>query len=327
LGKVGSEVLKVVAGRHRHRNFAAVTSEPHRALSLGPNITPATFTELADNRAPVLVCVADDEAVALRSCAEIETGRLAVALRNHRLIEGYLDPTVWCGRPVLVVTNPVELFCTELAEVTGHGSVFGVGMQLDAQRCRDVLAAGWAIHLEQHELPVTGMHGLEPVPVLSAVPGLAERISAVPWAVVAARLRAAANSSRLPWIRHPERMAAVLRRRGHVPADDPYGRVGAAVAGLMAAEFDRDRPPADRAIGHVAGLLDAWFDGGAVAVAGQCGVLRGVLPGDDEPVYLGGVARFPGGEFRVPDLSPVEAELVAHQVVRMRALAAAVAAA
>jgi hypothetical protein len=321
LGKVGSNVLKEIADRHPHRSFAAVTSAAHRALSLGPNVTSTTFAELADNRAPVLVCVADDEAVALRSCVEIETGRLAVARRNHRLIEGYLDSRTWCDRPVLVVTNPVELFCGRLAEIAGHGSVFGVGMQLDAQRCRDVLAAGWAVDLEPHELPVTGMHGLEPVPVLSAVPGLADRISALPWPVVTARLQGAANSFRLPWTRQPGRMAAVFQRRGHIPADDPYGRIAVAVAALTAAEFDQDRPPTGRAVGHVASLVDAWFDGGAVPVAGPCRL----LPADDQLVYLGGVVRLPDGDFRVPDLSPVESALVAGQVTRMRALAAAVA--
>ncbi|OLF19137.1 Rossmann-fold NAD(P)-binding domain-containing protein [Actinophytocola xanthii] len=316
-------MLRQIADRHPHRNFAAVTSQPRRALRLGRNVTPAVFAELADNRAPVLVCVADDEAVALRSCVEVEAGRLVVARRNHRLIERFLDPGTWRDRPVLVVTNPVELFCARLAEVAGHESVFGVGMQLDAQRCRDVLAAGWAVDLEPHELPVTGMHGLGPVPVLSAVPGLLERVGALPWTVVTARLQAAANSFRLPWIRHPERMAAVFERRGHVPSDDPHGRVAVAVAALTAAEFERDHPPADRAIGHVARLVDAWFDGGTVPVAGP----RRVSSRNDELVYLGGLARLPDGEFRVPDLSPVESALVADQVARMRALAAAVAAA
>lgn len=316
-------MLRKVAGRHRHRTFAAVTSEPRRALRLGPNVIPVDFDQLAGNPAPVLVCVADNEALALRSCTEIEAGRTAVALRNHRLITAHLGSRMWRDRPVLVVTNPVELFCATLAEVTGHESVFGVGMQLDAQRCRDVLATGWKIDLEPHELPVTGMHGLEPVPVLSAVPGLAERVSAAPWQVVTARLQAAADSFQLSWIRHPERMTAMFERRGPVPADDPHLRVGVAVAALTAAEFDRDRPPVARAIGHVASLVDAWLDGGSVAVAGPC---RG-LPTGDELVYLGGTADLPDGEFRVPDLSPVESELVAGQITRMRALTAAVGAA
>jgi hypothetical protein len=161
------------------------------------------------------------------------------------------------------------------------------------------------------------MHGLGPIPVLSAVPGLAERIGAEPWEVVTARLQAAANSFRLKWIRHPERMANMFERRGQVPATDPHRRVGVAVAALTAAEFDRDRPPVARAIGHVAGLVDAWLDGGSVAVAGPCRVL-------DTDVFLGGTADLPNGEFRVPDLCPVESELVAGQVTRMRALAAAV---
>jgi hypothetical protein len=283
-------------------------------MRLGPNVIPVDFDELAGNRAPVLVCVADNEALALRSCTEIESGRLTVAQRNHRLITAHLGSRIWRDRPVLVVTNPVELFCATLAEATGHDSVFGVGMQLDAQRCREVLAAGWRIDLEPHELPVTGMHGLEPVPVLSAVPGLAERISAEPWPVVTARLEAAANSLALPWIRHPERMTAMFSRRGQVPADDPHLRVGVAVAALTAAEFDRDRPPVARAIGHVASLVDAWLDGGSVAVAGPCRT-------GDELVYLGGTADLPAGTFRTPDLSPVESELVAGQVTRMRALA------
>lgn len=320
LGRVGGEVLKKVAGRHPNRTFAAVTREPRRALSLGSNVIPMDFDELAGNRAPVLVCVADNEALALRSCAEIEAGRVAVALRNHRLITAHLGARMWRDRPVLVVTNPVELFCAKLAEVTGHESVFGVGMQLDAQRCRDVLAAGWRIDLEPHELPVTGMHGLEPIPVLSAVPGLAERIGAEPWQEVTARLQEAANSFRLKWIRHPERMRAMVERHGHVPPDEPYRRVGVAVAALMAAEFDRGRPPVARAIGHVAGLVAAWLDGGSVAVAGPCRVL-------DTDVFLGGTADLPDGEFRVPDLCPVESELVAGQVTRMRALTAAVEAA
>ncbi|HEX6352883.1 hypothetical protein [Actinophytocola sp.] len=317
---MGSEVLRTVADRHRQRTFAAVTTQPQLAMSLGPNVIPVEFDELAGNRAPVLVCVADNEALALRSCTEIETGRITVALRNHRLITAHLGSRMWRDRPVLVVTNPVELFCAKLAEATGHESVFGVGMQLDAQRCRDVLATGWRIELDPHELPVTGMHGLEPIPVLSAVPGLAERIGAEPWPVVTARLQAAANSFQLKWIRHPERMAAMFERRGEAPADDPHRRVGVAVAALTAAEFDRDRPPVARAIGHVAALVDAWLDGGSVAVAGPCRT-------GDELVYLGGTTELPNGTFRVPDLSPVESELVAGQVTRMRALTEAVEAA
>jgi hypothetical protein len=313
-------VLKKVAGRHRHRTFAAVTREPHRALSLGPNVIPMDFDELAGNRAPVLVCVADNEALALRSCTEIERSRFAVAMRNHRLIAAHLGSRMWRDRPVLVVTNPVELFCTKLAEVTGHESVFGVGMQLDAQRCRDVLAIGWQIDLEPDDLPVTGMHGLEPIPVLSAVPGLVERIGAEPWDMVTARLQAAANSFQPRWIRHPERMAAMFERRGQVPATDPHRRVGVAVAALTVAEFNGDQPPVARAIGHVAGLVDAWLDGGSVPVAGPCRA-------GDELVYLGGTADLPHGTFRVPDLCPVESELVAAQITRMRALTAEVEAA
>jgi hypothetical protein len=115
-------------------------------------------------------------------------------------------------------------------------------------------------------------------------------------------------------------MAAMFSRRGEVPADDPHRRVGVAVAALMVAEFDHDRPPVARAIGHVAGLVDAWLDGGSVPVAGPCRA-------GDELVYLGGTADLPGGEFRVPDLCPVESELVSGQVTRMRALTAAVEAA
>ena len=317
---MGSEVLRTVAARHRHRTFAAVTREPHRALCLGPNVIPVDFDELAGNRAPVLVCVADNEALALRSCTDVERSRFAVATRNHRLIAAHLGSRMWRDRPVLVVTNPVELFCAKLAEVTGHDSVFGVGMQLDAQRCRDVLAIGWQIDLEPDELPVTGMHGLEPIPVLSAVPGLAERISAEPWEKVTARLQAAANSFQPKWIRHPERMAAMFERRGQLPANDPHRRVGVAVAALTVAEFDGDQPPVARAIGHVAGLVDAWLDGGSVPVAGPCRT-------GGELVYLGGTAELPNGKFRVPDLCPVESELVAGQVTRMRALTAKVEAA
>ena len=88
-------------------------------------------------------------------------------------------------------------------------------------------------------------------------------------------------------------------------------------------EFTADRPPIERAIGHVVDLVDAWLDGTPVAVSGPCRV-----PGaGDEPAFVGGIADVATGEFRVPDLDPVETELVARQATRMRALAAAVRAA
>lgn len=320
LGSLGTRVLERVARRHPRRGFGAVTSDPYRALAIGANVAPLTFGELADNRSPVLVCVADDEGQVLRSCAEMETARAAVAHRNQTLIDTYLDPAVWRDRPVLLVTNPVELLCARVAEVAGAGFVFGVGMQVDAHRCVDALAAGWGIELEPGRLPVTGMHCVAPTPVLSAVPGLAERILAQPWPAVAARLQDAANSLTLPWVRRPERMAAVFAQRGPAPADDPYARLGLAVAGITAAEFTADRPPIERAIGHVVDLVDAWLDGTPVAVSGSCRE-----PGaGDGPAFVGGIADVAAGEFRVPDLDPVEAGLVAGQVRRMRALAAAV---
>jgi hypothetical protein len=323
LGSLGTKVLEQVAAAHPRHGFGAVTSDPCRALAVGANVAPVTFGELAGNRAPVLVCVADDEGQVLRSCAEMETARAAVAHRNQTLIETYLDPAVWRDRPVLLVTNPVELLCARVAEVAGDGNVFGVGMQVDAHRCVDALAAGWGIEVEPGMLPVTGMHCVAPTPVLSAVPGLAERILAEPWPAVAQRLRDAAEDFTLPWVRRPERMAAVFAQRGPAPDDDPYGRLGLAVAGITAAEFTADRPPIERAIGHVVDLVGAWLDGAPVAVSGACRV-----PGaGDEPAFVGGIADLPSGEFRVPDLDDVEAALVARQATRMRALAAAVRAA
>ena len=323
LGMLGGRVLERVARRHPHRTFAAVTGDPGRAIAMGANVVPTNLDVLAGNQAPILVCVADNEGDILRDYlarGDIEASRAAVARSNHRLIAGYLDPERWRDRPVLVVTNPVEVLCTSLAEITGNPSVYGVGMQIDEQRCLDVLAAGWEITLAPGELPVTGAHVVEPLPVLSAVPGLADRISAEPWSVVTSRLQAAAEDLRLDWVRRPERMAAVFERRGPMPPEDPYGRVAVAVAALMSAEFDQLRPPVDRAIGHIADLVDSWLDGGSVAVSGPC-----QLPANGpEPVYLGGVLDVPSGVFRVPDLAAEEVELALGQVARLRALTATV---
>ncbi len=321
LGRLGTRVLDQVAARHPDRTFAAVTAEPGRATALGPNVVPATLGDLAGDRAPLLVCVADDEVAALRSCTRIEEARAAVAARNFRLLEAHLDAAIWRDRPVLVVTNPVELLCAAVAAAAGHQRVYGAGMQVDAQRCLDVLAVGWELELPAGLLPVTGMHAIEPIPVLSAVPGLAGKIRTEPWPLVTTRLLAAAASGRLAWVRQPERMAAVFARHDAIPPADAYARVSLAVAALMSAEFDGERPPVDRAIGHVAALVDAWFAGGRVAVSGPC------APAGDEPVFLGGVLDLPDGVFRLPGLAPAEADLVAGQLGRLRALTGTVRAA
>ncbi|HET9143039.1 hypothetical protein, partial [Actinophytocola sp.] len=183
LGSLGRPVLDRIADRHPRRELVAVVRDPDRPPPLPPNVTAAGLEVLAGTAAPVLVCVADNEAEVLRpylAGGRIEAGRAAVARRNLALLERHVETRHWKERPVLVVTNPVEPLCGYLAGAVGCRPVYGAGMQVDAERCRTVLAVGWHVRLAPDELPMTGTHGMTPVPVHSAVPGLARQVAGEP---------------------------------------------------------------------------------------------------------------------------------------------------
>jgi hypothetical protein len=322
LGTLGLAVLTAAALRHPNRRFTAITRNPLRPDRLPPNVVLGDTYDLGRHDAPVLICVADDETTALRPYlqnGQLDVGRTVVARRNQRLLDPRVIGNRLRDRTVLVVTNPVEFLCCHLARIGRCRAIYGVGMQIDAARCREVLHAGWGIRLGEGDLPVSGMHGLEPIPVLSAVPGLAERIVEPPWEAVCARLRAAVGTSRLNWVLAPQKLSAVLDRRRPVP-DEPYSRVGVAVGALSAAEFDGGHVPVQRAVGHINALVDNWMSGGRVQVSGAC---RWAASGGAE-VFLGGSVDTSGGTFRLPELNLVESDRVTAQVESLRALTEAV---
>lgn len=322
LGALGHGVLTDIALRHPHRRFTAITRNPLRTNELPPNVALEDIGVLGRDDAPVLVCVADDEEAVLRpylADGRPDVARSVVARRNRRIFDPRRIGDRLRDRTVLMITNPVELMCAHLARIGGCRAVYGVGMQVDAERFRDVLWAGWGIWLDAEELPVTGMHGLEPIPVLSAVPGLAARIVEPPWTVVCDRLRAATGESRLEWLLQPHKLTAALDRLRPLPDDDPYRRLGIAVTALTAAEFNGWHPPVHRASRHVTELVDSWFDEGRVRVSAAC---RWPVAGGAE-VFLGGGLDLSTGSFGVPDLNATEFERVTHQVETVLALAAA----
>ncbi|HEU5475313.1 MAG TPA: hypothetical protein VFV67_32120 [Actinophytocola sp.] len=323
LGALGLAVLHGVAARHPHRRFVGITRDPLRNNGFPPNVRLGDVARLGVDDAPVLVCVADEEAEVLRQylvAGQLDLGRAMVARNNRRLFHPAVLGDRLRHRTVLMVTNPVELMCARLAQTAGCRAVYGVGMQIDAERYRDVLRAGWGIGLGADELPVSGMHGLEAIPVLSAVPGLAARIAAPPWPVVCDRLHNAARTDRLNWLLQPQRLAAVLSRLRPEPDDDPYRRLAIAAQALAAAEFNGWHPPVHRAGGHMNALVDSWFTTERVRVSAACQW----PPAGGAEVFLGGTLDLATGAFGLPDLNATELERVARQVESMRALTVAV---
>jgi hypothetical protein len=310
LGMIGRAVLDLVATRNPGRAFTAITRHPDKAAGLPENVSVAGLDSLADNRSPVLVCVSVDEAAVVREHLRdggVAVARSIVAERNRALLGAQVRPEHWRDRPVLMVTNPVESIAAHLVEVTGASTVFGAGMQVDAERCRAVLATGWNIRLAEDALPVTGLHGVAPIPVLSAVAGLADTIEETPWRTVCDQLAAAAPG--LAWVREPARLAGVLAQAPD--PGSPHGRVGLAASALMAGEFEGMRPPGRRGIAPITSLVECWLDGGRALVSGRC-----AWQGAD--VFLGGCADLPDGRFVLPLMDEVEQALVSGQLASQR---------
>ncbi|MFL6143039.1 MAG: hypothetical protein ACJ72N_14395 [Labedaea sp.] len=310
LGTIGRAVLDLVATRNPRRRFTAITRHPDKAAGLPANVSVSGLDALADNRSPVLVCVSVDEAAVVREHLRdggVAVARSIVAERNRALLGARLRPEHWRDRPVLMVTNPVESIAAHLVDITGASTVFGAGMQVDAERCRAVLAAGWDVRLAEDELPVTGLHGVAPIPVLSAVSGLAATVERIPWQTACARLAAAAPG--LAWVREPARLAGVLAQAPD--PQSPHGRVGLAASALMAGEFEGTRPPGRRGIAPITSLVECWLDGGRALVSGRC-AWQGA------EVFVGGCADLPDGRFVLPPMDEVEQTLMSRQLASQR---------
>lgn len=286
-----------------------------RLTGLPDNVLAEDLDSLADHQAPVMICVSEHEQSIIR--AHLASGRkldrTVVAGPNRRLLDRLVVPAHWQSRPILVVTNPVEVICGHLRRITGCQEVYGFGMQSSAARLREVLAAGWDTHLDATELAVSGTHTFGPVPILSSLPGLAEQVASVPWPTVRDRLVHAAAGGRLPWVRDLDRLRAVLAAR---EPDDAYDRLAAATSALTAAEFEQDRPPSHRAAHQLGELVDAWLGDGQVPMSGP---IRW-SPADGTDAVIGGSLDVATGSFTVPAMDAVEATRVSEQIERLRAL-------
>ncbi len=238
--------------RHRH--------------DLPENVAVVGHDALANGDGPIVLCLSVDE----RPLIAASRSRLAVAGPNLELLERALRLEAMAERPVLVVTNPVELLCERLAAATGNRRVFGFGMATDRERLVDAILAQTGCGLDGAELAVTGRHEARPIPVLSRVPRVLETLRA--------RL-------------DPRRRADPLA---------PYRAVAAAADEITRAEFRDGRPPVDRPSRHLVDAIAAIVRGESLLVSGPTASGR----------FAGGRLDAATWRFELPELGPVERRLV-----------------
>ena len=227
--------------------------------------------------------------------------RSAVAAGNLRLLRRAIDPRLWNDRLVVVVTNPVELVCQYLYRATHNPRIYGFGMASDRERVVEALRYGFGVPAEQAScVEVTGFHFLRPIPLLSSVPGLMERLELVPAEVVVRAL----ERYRSAYGAGPATALRPLTALAHGPR--AHELVLAAVNAITGSEFHGPVPPARRGCAHLADLFSAIINGGEVAVSGLVQPRRGL--------FLGGLLDLADGTFRAPGVGPPERRPLADDV-------------
>jgi hypothetical protein len=303
VGRVARLAVTLAARRHRDVRFRLFSrnSGSHQPLPLA-NVQLCGLDALAQDGAPVVLCMASDEARILRALHDRPTGltpRSAVAASNLRLLQDVIDPRRWCDRLVIVVTNPVELVCDFISRWTGNRRVFGFGMTSDRQRVREAIRHGFGQPAEQAaRVEVTGFHLLGPIPLLSGLPELARRIESIPAADVTRNLaqwRPACGAA-------PAAAAAYFSRALNALLCRPRAHelIGATVNAITASEFRGSVPPVRRGAANLARLLSRIIGRKRLLVSGP-------TPGGH---VLGGTLDLADETFRVPAVGPAEHTLL-----------------
>lgn len=84
-----------------------------------------------------------------------------MARANLELLTPFFSHPGWKNRPVLMVTNPVEVLCHRLWQVSGNPRVYGFGVSCDEQRYAEVLTLLAGAHVDPGE--VGGFHAFGPL--------------------------------------------------------------------------------------------------------------------------------------------------------------------
>jgi hypothetical protein len=303
IGRVARLAVTLAARRHRDVRFRLFSRNPGSRQPLPlPNVQLCGLDALAQDGAPVVLCMATDEARILRALHDRPTGltpRSAVAASNLRLLQEVIDPRRWCHRLVVVVTNPVELVCEFVSRWTGNRRVFGFGMTSDRQRVREAIRHAFGQPAEQAaRVEVTGFHLLGPIPLLSGVPELARRIESITAADVARNL----GHCRPGYGAAPAAVAGHFSRAMDTMLCKPRAHelVGAAVNAITASEFRGWVPPVRRGAVNLARLLSRIIGRKRLLVSG-------LVPGGH---VLGGTLDLADETFRVPTVGPAEHTLL-----------------
>lgn len=264
----------------------------------------------------VLSCEERSLVAAARAAGAAEVPRTVVAAANVALLGEVLPFWALAGRPVLVVTNPVELIVELLAARAPTAHVIGFGMGTDRRRVVEGLARGFSVADPGRALPIGGFHALRPIPVLSALPDLAYAIGRTPMSVVVERLAA----DKGVFESGTGAASKVLEKlMGDLPAQaTAHDKLHATVRALTAAEFRGDRPPLLRPLEELGALARRLLTGAARApedVSARAPLAAGAA-------CVGGAYDPASGAFWPAALGPSEAVLFEAALSEHRAAVA-----
>jgi hypothetical protein len=308
-GQVARQAVAQAARRHRDVRFRLFSRNPQRYLPPAfRNVELCELDDLLPGHTPLVLCLASDERRIIQGCRGHSTGtipRSAVAASNLRLLREVIDAQRWRNRLVIVVTNPVELVCEFLVRLTGNRHVYGFGLASDCQRVREAICQGFRISRDLAlSVPVTGLHCLGPIPLLSQTPDLLKKVGSVSAENVVSNF---AGGRPLHGAR-PGALAGNIWSALTALPGPPSAQtlVGAIVNGITASEFRGSAPPVRRGAANLAQLLSTLIRRGTVPVSGL--VRDGRL--------LGGMLNVSDGSFQVPDPGPGEREILENDLVR-----------
>lgn len=214
-GAVLGPVIRRLAGRRRLR---VLSTRP-----LPPGVERIGWEQLGASR-DLLVCgLSIDEQRALQGASS----RMALIQANLGVLSRYWHLDGWRDRPVLMVTNPVEMMCHHLWQATGNGRIYGFGIGSDRQRLSEVLSA--LAGEEQDPGEVSGFHAFAPLFRSEAFD----------------RLLSGSLTGR----------RSRYSREGCQEASADWRQL---LQAWTRTEFDNGRPPTERASDNLVRLLEEW---------------------------------------------------------------------
>lgn len=310
VGRLSRPAIERVASEHPGVRFTAFSRAPERHAPFRAANARLVGVECArPSTAPLLICIASDEAAILQ--ARGSTERMAVAEANIALVLPLLKHLGCRDRPVFVVTNPVELVCEAVARATDARRVYGFGMSGDHERLAEALCQGFGLPKATAEaVQLTGLHMLRPIPCLDGMgPGIREHVEAQRAGQIHARLLTFAS----PWSHAPSLVASLFEGGAPAGASSVHERVMSVAAAITRSEFNGAAPPRARGAARLTDFLRGLVRGERLRVSG-----RGP---DWTPAYAGGWLAADEQAVQLPVVSGAEAELLRQDVNRFRVLA------